>query len=332
MGNMSEQSSSPAYAEPAVLGFDTASAGCDSVGRYLYEIGRTPLLTKAEEVGLAMDIEAGMYAARQLRLADESGWKIEGDVYDEFLELEKQGERAKDRLVTANLRLVVSKAKHFQDRGLELLDLIEYGNLGLIRAAEKFDYTQGFAFSTYADAWIQNFITNGIYDQGRPVRLTRDDEGAISKLKGATKQLEAKLLREPTDIELAATMEVSEARIAELKELRQDPVWLDSTIGEGESRLGEFLELEPTAPDPEAAVQHRAFTEVFHECLAELTVDEREILVGLNGLLGCRKRTQGRMASHLGVSVSKLNRLKLKAEDKFRQAAVRAGLRELVEF
>jgi len=215
-------------------------ATSDLVRIYLREIGRVPLLTAEDEVELAKAIEAGLFAEEKLG----GGIPMLGAVYGDLELLVGEGVKSKQRLIEANLRLVVSIAKRYIGRGLVFLDLIQEGNLGLIRAVEKFDYTRGYKFSTYATWWIRQAITRAIADQARTIRVPVHMVETINKLARVQRQLHQELGREATADEIAAEMGLETERVAEIQRIAQEPVSLQSPIGEEESDLGDFIEKE----------------------------------------------------------------------------------------
>jgi len=223
---------------PAELDGGRRAATSDLVRIYLREIGRVPLLTAEDEVELAKAIEAGLFAEEKLS----GGFPILGAVHGDLELLVGEGGKAKQRLIEANLRLVVSIAKRYIGRGLVFLDLIQEGNLGLIRAVEKFDYTRGYKFSTYATWWIRQAITRAIADQARTIRVPVHMVETINKLSRVQRQLHQELGREATAEEIAAELGLEPERVAEIQRIAQEPVSLQSPIGEEESDLGDFIE------------------------------------------------------------------------------------------
>jgi len=213
-------------------------ATSDLVRIYLREIGRVPLLTAEDEVELAKAIEAGLFAEEKLG----GGIPMLGAIHGDLELLVGEGVKAKQRLIEANLRLVVSIAKRYIGRGLVFLDLIQEGNLGLIRAVEKFDYTRGYKFSTYATWWIRQAITRAIADQARTIRVPVHMVETINKLARVQRQLHQELGREASTGEIAAEMGLAQDRVAEIRRIAQEPVSLQSPIGEEESDLGDFIE------------------------------------------------------------------------------------------
>ncbi|MEN8115043.1 MAG: sigma-70 family RNA polymerase sigma factor, partial [Actinomycetota bacterium] len=259
----------------------------DPVRMYLQEIGRYPLLTPQQEVELAMTAEAGTRAEEQL----ESG---EALPVDERVILERavrQADKSRKRLVESNLRLVVSIAKKYIGRGLSLLDLIQEGNLGLIRAVEKFDYRKGFKFSTYATWWIRQAVTRALADQARTIRVPVHMVETINKLARAQRVLVQELGRDPTIEEIAAELELEPDKVAELRRIAQDPVSLETPLGEEEdSTLGDFVEDTEAEIPVEAAAFHllQSYLSLALEALSER---EREVLVMRFGLADGKVRT-----------------------------------------
>ena len=226
----------------------------DPVRMYLKEIGRVSLLTAAEEIDLAMKIEAGVEATETLDKAEEEGVELERRERRRLSRIEQVGLDAKQQLIEANLRLVVSIAKRYVGRGMLFLDLIQEGNLGLIRAVEKFDYTKGFKFSTYATWWIRQAITRAIADQARTIRIPVHMVETINKLVRIQRQLLQTLGREPTPEEIAEEMGLTPERVREIQKISQEPVSLETPIGEEEdSQLGDFIEDDAAVVPPDAA-------------------------------------------------------------------------------
>ncbi len=226
----------------------------DPVRMYLKEIGKVPLLTAAEEIDLAMKIEAGVAATEELDRAEDEGIELERREKRRLGRIEQVGIDAKQQLIEANLRLVVSIAKRYVGRGMLFLDLIQEGNLGLIRAVEKFDYTKGFKFSTYATWWIRQAITRAIADQARTIRIPVHMVETINKLVRIQRQLLQELGREPTPEEIAEEMDMTPDRVREIQKISQEPVSMETPIGEEEdSQLGDFIEDSQAVVPPDAA-------------------------------------------------------------------------------
>ena len=282
----------------------TESVGIDDpVKMYLKEIGTVSLLTAEEEVILAKAIEAGL---------DEKA------TTEEVLE----GERAKKALSDANLRLVVSIAKKYLGRGLQFLDLIQEGNLGLLKAVDKFDYTKGYKFSTYATWWIRQAITRAIADQARTIRVPVHMVETINKLNRISRQLLQEKGRDATNEELAEAMGVTPAKVIEVKKIAQDPISLETPIGEKEdSHLGDFIEDQKTAsPEEETAATIRR--EQIHELLADnLTERERGVLYLRFGMDDGTPRTLEEVGKHFGVTRERIRQIESKALKKLKKAA-----------
>jgi RNA polymerase primary sigma factor len=250
------------------------TASADSVRAYLKQIGKVALLNAEEEVELAKRIEAGLYAAERMRRSLDAGEKVSPQLRRDLRWIVRDGERAKNHLLEANLRLVVSLAKRYTGRGMAFLDLIQEGNLGLIRAVEKFDYTKGYKFSTYATWWIRQAITRAMADQARTIRIPVHMVEVINKLGRIQRELLQDLGREPTPEELAKEMDITPEKVLEIQQYAREPISLDQTIGdEGDSQLGDFIE------DSEAvvAVDAVSFTLLQDQLQSVLaTLSERE--------------------------------------------------------
>ena len=290
----------------------------DPVRMYLQEIGRYPLLTPQQEVELSMQMEGGLRADD--RLVDDS----DAMTADERIFLQRasrQADRARKRLVEANLRLVVSIAKKYVGRGLSLLDLIQEGNLGLIRAVEKFDYRKGFKFSTYATWWIRQAVTRALADQARTIRVPVHMVETINKLIRAQRSLMQDLGREPTIEEVASEMEIEPGRVSELRRIAQDPVSLETPLGEeDDSTLGDFVE-DTDAEVPVEAASFRLLQEYLGLALEGLNDRERQVLVMRFGLADGKIRTLEEVGSHFKVTRERIRQIETKALAKLRQPA-----------
>ncbi len=263
----------------------------DPVRMYLKEIGKVPLLTAAEEIDLAMKIEAGVAATEELERAEEEGIELSRRDKRRMSRVEQVGLDAKQALIEANLRLVVSIAKRYVGRGMLFLDLIQEGNLGLIRAVEKFDYTKGFKFSTYATWWIRQAITRAIADQARTIRIPVHMVETLNKLIRIQRQLLQKLGREPTPEEIGAEMELTAERVREIQKISQEPVSLETPIGEEEdSQLGDFIEDEAAVVPPDAA-SFSMLQEQLSKVLDGLAERERKVISLRFGLEDVHPRT-----------------------------------------
>jgi RNA polymerase primary sigma factor len=284
----------------------------DLLGMYLEQLGKTPLLSAADEVRLARWIEAGLYAAH---LIDQ------GQGTPELERVRCEGQRAKDLLIRSNLRLVVATARRYAFRGLPLLDVIQEGNLGLIRAVEKFDYKRGYKFSTYGMWWIRQAIERGIHDKSRTVRLPTHVAEELSRLSRIARQLAVDLGREPRDSELAEAAERSAGQVAGLRQLAQETVSLDVPVGEnGEGNIGDMI-----ADDDSLQVQdlteRRALHAVLHQVLTSLPPREAFVLRLRYGLAGQEARTYTEIASRLGLTRERIRQLEKQALKRLRQGS-----------
>ena len=300
----------------------------DLVRIYLREIGRVPLLTAEDEVELAKSIEAGLFAEDILC----GGFPQPGGACSAELEqLTKEGVRAKQRLIEANLRLVVSIAKRYIGRGLVFLDLIQEGNLGLIRAVEKFDYTRGYKFSTYATWWIRQAITRAIADQARTIRVPVHMVETINKLVRVQRRLLQELGREPTDHEVAEEMGVTPDKVREIVKVSQDPVSLETPIGEEEdSHLGDFVEDKEAISPSDAASLTMLHNEV-EDILDTLTPRERRVLQLRFGLIDGHQRTLEEVGKRFGVTRERIRQIEAKALRKLRHPSRSKKLRDYLE-
>ena len=289
----------------------------DPVRMYLQEIGRYPLLTPQQEVELAMQVESGLRADEKLT----DGIELQ-PTEKVFVERQiRQADRARKRLVESNLRLVVSIAKKYVGRGLSLLDLIQEGNLGLIRAVEKFDYRRGFKFSTYATWWIRQAVTRALADQARTIRVPVHMVETINKLARAQRALMQELGREPTIAEIAAEMEIEPGKVTELRRIAQDPVSLQTPLGyEEDSTLGDFVE-DTDAEVPVEAAAFKLLQEYLGLALEGLNDREREVLIMRFGLGDGRVRTLEQVGNHFKVTRERVRQIETKALAKLRQPA-----------
>ena len=263
----------------------------DPVRMYLKEIGKVPLLTAAEEIDLAMKIEAGVEASEKLEAADAGEIEMERRERRRLGRIEQLGLDAKQQLIEANLRLVVSIAKRYVGRGMLFLDLIQEGNLGLIRAVEKFDYKKGFKFSTYATWWIRQAITRAIADQARTIRIPVHMVETINKLVRIQRQLLQEKGREPTPEEIGEEMGLTAERVREIQKISQEPVSLETPIGEEEdSQLGDFIEDDSAVAPPDAA-SFSMLQEQLSKVLDSLAERERKVISLRFGLEDGHQRT-----------------------------------------
>jgi RNA polymerase primary sigma factor len=307
------------------------TASADSVRAYLKQIGKVALLNAEEEVALAKQIEAGLYGAERYRQIQESTEKLSTEMRRDLRRVVRDGERAKSHLLEANLRLVVSLAKRYTGRGMAFLDLIQEGNLGLIRAVEKFDYTKGYKFSTYATWWIRQAITRAMADQARTIRIPVHMVEVINKLGRIQRELLQDLGREPTPEELSKEMDISPEKVLEIQQYAREPISLDQTIGdEGDSQLGDFIE------DSEAvvAVDAVSFTLLQDQLQSVLsTLSEREAgVVRLRfGLTDGQPRTLDEIGQVYGVTRERIRQIESKTMSKLRHPSRSQVLRDYLD-
>jgi RNA polymerase primary sigma factor len=307
------------------------TASADSVRAYLKQIGKVPLLNAEQEVELAKRIEAGLYAAERLRIAEESAEQMQTPLRRDLEWIGRDGERAKNHLLEANLRLVVSLAKRYTGRGMAFLDLIQEGNLGLIRAVEKFDYTKGYKFSTYATWWIRQAITRAMADQARTIRIPVHMVEVINKLGRIQRELLQDLGREPTPEELAKEMDITPEKVLEIQQYAREPISLDQTIGdEGDSQLGDFIE------DSEAVVAVDAVSfSLLQDQLQQVlqTLSEREAgVVRLRfGLTDGQPRTLDEIGQVYGVTRERIRQIESKTMSKLRHPSRSQVLRDYLD-
>ena len=303
----------------------------DSVRMYLKEIGKVNLLTAAQEVDLAKKIEIGLEATAELEKADEEGTALPRPIERRLIRQEQIGLDAKARLVEANLRLVVSIAKKYIGRGMSFLDLIQEGNLGLIRAVEKFDYKKGFKFSTYATWWIRQAITRAIADQARTIRIPVHMVETINKLVRIQRQLVQELGEDPTPEQIGEKMGLDGDRIREILKISQEPVSLETPIGEEEdSQLGDFLE-DTLVAGPSEAAGHTLLQEGLNRVLDELSERERKVVELRFGLLDGHARTLEEVGREFGVTRERIRQIESKTLNKLRHPSYAAKLRDFLE-
>ena len=328
----------------------------DPVKVYLKEIGRVPLLSSDEEIQLALDILAGSQAEERKKEAFPAIWKIEKNikltesqrrtqVTEEKLNLNEEqlaelseldavlrkGEKAKQRLSEANLRLVVSIAKRYVGRGMQFLDLIQEGNLGLIKAVEKFDHTKGFKFSTYATWWIRQAITRAIADQARTIRIPVHMVETINKVIRVSRQLLQELGHDPTPEEIAEEMSMPVERVREILKIAQEPVSLETPIGEEEdSHLGDFIPDED-APVPAEAASHTLLKEQLSSVLSTLTPREEKVLRLRFGLEDGRPRTLEEVGHEFEVTRERIRQIEAKALRKLRHPSRSKKLKDFLD-
>ena len=293
---------------------DQTPAMGDSVHTYLKSIGRTSLLTAEQEVDLAKRIEAGLFAEHKLDTEPDLSPEHRHD-----LELvAEDGRRAKAHMLEANLRLVVSVAKKYSDRGLSLLDVVQEGNLGLIRAVEKFDYTKGYKFSTYAMWWIRQAIQRGFADSARTIRLPVHVLEMLSKLSRVERDMHQRLGREPTPEELAVELDRTPDQIEELLRTSRQPISLDSTIGEdGETSIGDLIE-DVDAPEASELVDRQLMAEQLRSALDALTPREATIMAMRFGLYDGNPHTLDEIGRALGLTRERIRQLEKQSLSKLR--------------
>ncbi|MGI5271427.1 RNA polymerase sigma factor [Nonomuraea sp. CA-218870] len=293
---------------------DTQSAMGDSVHTYLKSIGRRTLLTAAEEVELARRIEAGLYAEYKL----ESEPDLSDEDREELRLVAEDGRAAKDHMLEANLRLVVSVAKKYTDRGMSLLDVVQEGNLGLIRAVEKFDYTKGFKFSTYAMWWIRQAIQRGFADSARTIRLPVHVLEMLSKLSRVEREMHQRMGREPTPEELAKELDKTPDQIEELMRTSRQPISLNATIGEdGETTIGDLIE-DVDSPEASEIVDRQLLGDQLRGVLQNLSPREAKIMALRFGLIDGKPHTLDEIGKHLGLTRERIRQLEKESLSKLR--------------
>jgi RNA polymerase primary sigma factor len=304
-----------------------ASPTNDPVRMYLKEIGKVALLTAEEEVDLAKRIEAGLFASEKLVINPRTSASLRRDLEA----IEYDGTIAKRRLVEANLRLVVSIAKRYVGRGMLFLDLIQEGNLGLIRAVEKFDYTKGYKFSTYATWWIRQAITRAIADQARTIRIPVHMVETINKLIRIQRQLLQDLGREPTPDEVGKEMDLPPDKVLEIQKLAQEPVSLDTPIGEeDDSHLGDFIE-DSDAIVPIDAASFILLQEQLDSVLHSLSEREKKVIQLRFGLTDGHPRTLEEVGKEFGVTRERIRQIESKTLSKLRHPSRSQKLRDYLD-
>jgi len=314
--------------EDKPLTLDEPPPGIDLVKAYLREIGRVALLTAVEEVDLAKRIEAGLFAEEKLTEDADLDAQMRTDLRTIALE----GKQAKNHLLEANLRLVVSIAKRYTGRGMAFLDLIQEGNLGLIRAVEKFDYTKGYKFSTYATWWIRQAITRAMADQSRTIRIPVHMVEQVNRMVRARRDLATRLGREPSVGEVASALSLEEYQVLELISYDREPVSLDQAVGEdGESALGDFVARVDPREEPADAVSHTLLRHEVEIVLATLSQREQAVIRLRFGLDDGRQRTLDEVGREFGLSrerirqIEKVTLLKLRHPSRARRLEGYAG-------
>ena len=304
-----------------------ATLSVDVLRLYLNQIGRVPLLTAEQEVELARAMEAGLFAAERLT----AGGRISPTLRVDLQTVVRQGERAKQHMLEANLRLVVSVAKKYAGRGMGLTDLIQEGNLGLIRAVEKFDYTKGFKFSTYATWWIRQALTRAMADQARTIRLPVHMVEQVNKIRRVERDLVVQLGRKPTAAEIAVEVDLTPERVEEIRSYNRDPASLDALIGEdSDASLGDFIEDEHAVMPGEAAA-FLLMREELSAVLASLTDRERRVMEMRYGLVDGQPRTLDDIGKDFNLTRERIRQIEGKTLSKLRHPSRSASLRDYLD-
>jgi RNA polymerase primary sigma factor len=299
----------------------------DSIRLYLREIGRVPLLTAADEVSLAQRMEGGLEACAKV----EANGKVSAEIMEKLQHSMRDGQRAKDHLIEANLRLVVSIAKRYVGRGLAFLDLIQEGNLGLIRAVEKFDWRRGFKFSTYATWWIRQAITRALADQSRTIRIPVHMVETMTRVSKVQRELAQQLGREPLFSELAKELDLPADRVAEILRMGLDPVSLSAPVGEeADSNLGDFIEDEGADQPMQAAVRS-LLNSYIGELLDELGPREREVIEMRYGLKDGQPRTLEEVGKAFNVTRERIRQIETRTLARLRHPTKIRKLEDLIE-
>jgi RNA polymerase primary sigma factor len=305
-----------------------AGATADPVKDYLKQIGKVPLLNAEQEVGLAKRIEAGLFAEEKLGEASEN---LSRDLRTDLEWVAEDGRRAKDHLLEANLRLVVSLAKRYTGRGMLFLDLIQEGNLGLIRAVEKFDYTKGYKFSTYATWWIRQAITRAMADQARTIRIPVHMVEVINKLARVQRQMLQDLGREPTPEELAVELDMSPEKVVEVQKYGREPISLHTPLGEdGDSEFGDLIE-DSEAIQPGEAVSFTLLQEQLHSVLDTLSEREAGVVSMRFGLTDGQPKTLDEIGKVYGVTRERIRQIESKTMSKLRHPSRSQVLRDYLD-
>ena len=335
MGRLPVAASGESQDEPLVAGDDdedhpaarlaVAGASADPVKDYLRQIGKVPLLDAQQEVDLAKRIEAGLFAGHKLA---ESSRMLHPGLSTDLARIAEDGKRAKDHLVEANLRLVVALAKRYTGRGMLFLDLIQEGNLGLIRGVEKFDYTKGYKFSTYATWWIRQAITRAMADQARTIRIPVHMVEAVSKLARSRRQMLQDLGREPTPEELAAELDMTPEKVIEVQKYGREPISLHTPLGEdGDSEFGDLIE-DSEAIQPGEAVSFTLLQEQLHSVLDTLSEREAGVVSMRFGLTDGQPKTLDEIGKVYGVTRERIRQIESKTMSKLRHPSRSRLLRD----
>ncbi|RCK71367.1 RNA polymerase sigma factor [Desertihabitans brevis] len=305
-----------------------AGATADPVKDYLKQIGKVALLNAEQEVELAKRIEAGLFADEQVNSSDKA---ISGDLLDDLSWIIEDGRRAKNHLLEANLRLVVSLAKRYTGRGMLFLDLIQEGNLGLIRAVEKFDYTKGYKFSTYATWWIKQAITRAMADQARTIRIPVHMVEVINKLARVQRQMLQDLGREPTPEELAKELDMTPEKVVEVQKYGREPISLHTPLGEdGDSEFGDLIE-DSEAVVPADAVSFTLLQEQLHDVLDTLSEREAGVVSMRFGLTDGQPKTLDEIGKVYGVTRERIRQIESKTMSKLRHPSRSQVLRDYLD-
>jgi len=313
-------------------GGDGSGPSTDGVRMYLKEIGRVALLTGDEEVSLARRIEAGLVASARLAAHASGETPLDAVEVARLGRLRRDGDVARDQLTQANLRLVVSIAKRYAGRGMQILDLIQEGNLGLMRAVEKFDHSKGFKFSTYATWWIRQAITRAIADQARTIRIPVHMIETINKLIRTSRALVQELGREPTSEEIAKKMDIPVSKVRKVLKIAQEPISLETPIGEEEdSHLGDFIE-DKSIMNPSDQVVASNLREITDEVLATLTPREEKVIKMRFGLgTTGSEHTLEEVGQHFAVTRERIRQIEAKALRKLRHPSRSRKLKAFLE-
>jgi RNA polymerase primary sigma factor len=317
--------------DPPPAKAEEVGVSADLVRAYLKEIGKVALLNAEQEVELAKRIEAGLFAAEKIRQHTEGMIKLDARTHTDLKLLALDGKRAKDHLLEANLRLVVSVAKKYTGRGMAFLDLIQEGNLGLVRAVEKFDYTKGYKFSTYAMWWIRQAITRALADQARTIRLPVHLVEQVNKMTRIQRHLLQTLGREPTPEELAHELDTTPEKIVEMQRYARDPISLDQTVGDdGDSQFGDFIE-DADAPIAEDAVAFGLLREQLTAVLSTLPEREATVVRMRHGLVDGTPRTLDEIGKRLGLTRERIRQIEKATMAKLRHPSRSQVLRDYLD-
>ncbi|MGH3440585.1 MAG: sigma-70 family RNA polymerase sigma factor [Nitriliruptorales bacterium] len=307
---------------------DLISASTDSVRHYLSAIGKTPLLSAEEEVDLSKRDQAGELARD---LLNHGNGALSPRQRAMLRQIDKDGRRAQDHMVRANLRLVVSVARRYRGRGLDLLDLVQEGNLGLMRAVEKFDHTKGYKFSTYATWWIRQALTRGLADKSRVLRLPVHVHETLGKMRWAELDLVQQFGRDPTEAELADAMDMTIERLRDIRQAARDLLSLDTPVGEdGDATMGALV-ADDDAPDPEGVAAFTLTKDLVADVLSTLNERERGVVMLRFGLLDGECRTLEEVGAEYGVTRERIRQIEAKTLTKLRHPSRSDRLRGLVE-